>query len=117
MVSESGIAGKQAKVTEALRAGPSGMAVHATVKDWDGTVLREGTNGWVCYPSPEGMPSSPMCLDAVWEKWAATERIVALLGRTLGKRPLGEGRQQTYRGDERNASLQSHEDASLKMPP
>jgi hypothetical protein len=62
-------AGKEAKVLEALRAAPAGIAVHATVKDWDGSVLREGTNGWVCYPSPEGMPNSPMCGDGVWEKF------------------------------------------------
>ena len=40
------------------------------MKDWDGSVLREGNNGWSCYPGPEHMPNSPMCLDAVWEKWA-----------------------------------------------
>lgn len=62
--------GKQAKILEALRAAPAGIAAHAAVKDWDGTILREGTNGWSCYPSPEMMPNSPMCLDAVWEKWA-----------------------------------------------
>jgi hypothetical protein len=61
---------KEAKLIEALRAAPGGIAAHATVKDWDGTVLREGSNGWSCYPSSEMMPNSPMCFDAVWEKWA-----------------------------------------------
>jgi len=64
-------AGKEAKLMEALRAAPSGIAANATIKDWDGSILQEGTNGWVCHPSPEGMPSSPMCFDAVWEMWAA----------------------------------------------
>jgi hypothetical protein len=62
--------GKEAKVIQALRAGPAGIAADATVKDWDGSVLREGSNSWTCYPGPEMMPNSPMCLDAVWEKWA-----------------------------------------------
>lgn len=60
----------EAKILEALRAAPSGIAKDATVKDWDGSILRAGTNGWACYPGPEFMPHSPMCLDAVWEKWA-----------------------------------------------
>ena len=72
-------AGKKAKLMEALRAAPAGIAVHATVKDWDGTVLREGTNGWSCYPAPEMMPNSPMCIDAVWEK-----QVLAW----VGKRPF-----------------------------
>jgi len=63
-------ASKEEKVMEALRAAPSGLAIHATVKDWDGTVLREGRNGWVCYPAPESMPHSPMCFDSVWAQWA-----------------------------------------------
>ena len=62
--------GKEQKVTEALRAAPPGIALHATVKEWDGAILRQGDNGWVCYPSPGSMPSSPMCFDSVWEKWA-----------------------------------------------
>jgi len=62
-------ADKNAKITEALRAAPSGIAEHATVKDWDGTILRKGNDVWTCYPSPESMPHSPMCMDAVWAKW------------------------------------------------
>ncbi len=61
---------KEDKILQALRAAPAGIAKDAAVKDWDGSVLREGNNGWTCYPGPEQMPNSPMCLDAVWEKWA-----------------------------------------------
>jgi len=63
-------ADKDAKVMEALRAAPSRVAAQATVKDWDGTVLRPGKSAWTCYPSPATMPNTPMCLDSVWEQWA-----------------------------------------------
>ncbi len=62
--------GKDEKIAQALRAGPAGIADGAAVVDWDGTVLREGSNGWTCRPGPESMPHSPMCLDAVWAAWA-----------------------------------------------
>ena len=62
-------ADKGAKITEALRAAPSGIAAHATAKEWDGTVLRKGDDAWTCYPSPHNMPNSPMYMDAVWAKW------------------------------------------------
>jgi len=58
------------KILQALRAAPAGIAKDAVVKDWDGSVLREGSNGWACYPGSESMANSPMCLDAVWERWA-----------------------------------------------
>jgi hypothetical protein len=62
---------KEDKIMQALRAAPAGLAASAAVKDWDGTVLRSGTNGYSCYPGPEHMPDSPMCFDAVWEEWGA----------------------------------------------
>ena len=61
---------KEAKILQALRAGPSGISMNATVMDWDGTVLRKGGSDWTCYPGPPHMPDSPMCFDAVWSKWA-----------------------------------------------
>jgi len=58
-------------VKVALAAAPATIAEYATVKDWDGTTLKEGSNGWVCFPD---VPSSPgtdaMCLDATWQAWA-----------------------------------------------
>jgi hypothetical protein len=41
-----------------MSAGPAAIAADATVMDWPASaggemrVLREGSNGWVCYPSP-----------------------------------------------------------------
>ena len=64
---------KEQKIMDALRAAPSSIALNATVKDRDGTVLREGSNGWVCQPTEEakvmaGKPREPRCDDAVWQK-------------------------------------------------
>ena len=47
---------KAAKIANAMAAAPTSIAKNAAVKDWpDETgkmaTLREGSNGWVCYPS------------------------------------------------------------------
>lgn len=56
-------------IRNALSAAPASVAEHATVADLDGTVLREGTNGWVCMPDMPDVPNnSPMCLDATWRE-------------------------------------------------
>jgi hypothetical protein len=59
------------KIAEAVSAGPAELAENAAVVDWDGTVLREGTNGWTCFPDTKPQPGiTPMCLDGQWLKWA-----------------------------------------------
>ncbi|MDX1579190.1 MAG: hypothetical protein R3266_11935 [Gemmatimonadota bacterium] len=67
-----------AKIQEALAAGPPGVAADATVLDWPAEqggefrVLREGSNGWTCLPDQPGDPKDnfePMCNDAVWMDW------------------------------------------------
>lgn len=56
-------------IRSALSAAPPSVAEHATVASFDGTVLREGTNGWVCMPDMPDVPNnSPMCLDANWRE-------------------------------------------------
>jgi hypothetical protein len=58
-----------AKIRSALSAAPASLADHATVADFDGQVLREGTNGWVCMPDMPDVPNeTPMCLDAAWRE-------------------------------------------------
>ncbi len=64
-----------AKIADALVAGPTSVTAHATIMDWPAsptakaTVLRAGTNGWVCYPRMPGQPlDNPMCLDGAWQK-------------------------------------------------
>jgi hypothetical protein len=60
-----------AKIAEAMKAAPADLAHHATIMDWDQSILREGTNGWTCLPTPPQMPgSAPMCLDGQWMQWA-----------------------------------------------
>ncbi len=60
-----------AKIKRAERAAPKSISHEATIMDADGTILREGTNGWTCFP---GVPlisgdKHPMCNDAVWMEW------------------------------------------------
>lgn len=57
------------QIRSAVSAAPSAIADHATVALQDGTILREGTNGWVCMPDMHDVPgNSPMCLDANWRE-------------------------------------------------
>jgi hypothetical protein len=56
---------------DALSAAWPGMAENATVVDWEGNVLREGSNGWTCMPTPPQLTvSAPMCMDSEWMRWA-----------------------------------------------
>ncbi len=63
-----------AKIADAMVAGPKSITAHATIMDWPAspkgkpTVLRAGTNGWVCYPRQPGSKNdNPMCLDRAWQ--------------------------------------------------
>lgn len=61
----------RAKIEEAMKAAPKTLARDATIMDWDQTVLREGTNGWICMPTPPDLAgSAPLCLDEQWAGWA-----------------------------------------------
>ena len=68
----SGLADDKADAIEdALSAAWPGMAENATVVDWEGNVLREGSNGFTCMPTPPSLEvKAPMCMDSVWMKWA-----------------------------------------------
>ena len=64
-------AGMKAKMKDALSAATPALAANATVMDWDGTVMKEGTNGWTCLPTPPDFDGqAPMCLDSQWMAWA-----------------------------------------------
>lgn len=54
----------EAKIASAMSAGPDEIASEATIVDSDGTVLREGDNGWTCFPATPSMGA--MCNDAEW---------------------------------------------------
>ena len=63
--------GNHAVIEEAMKAAPHDLARNATIMDWDQNVLREGTNGWTCLPTPPNLPgTAPMCLDGEWASWA-----------------------------------------------
>jgi hypothetical protein len=59
-----------ALIHDALSAATPEMAKGATVVDWDQNVLKEGTNGWTCFPTPPQFEKAPMCLDDQWMSWA-----------------------------------------------
>lgn len=59
------------KIARAMSAAPADVSANATIVDVDGTVLREGSNGWTCMPGIALIPGDkhPMCNDAVWTAW------------------------------------------------
>lgn len=68
----------QALIDNAMSAAPLSIAQDATILDWatdtDGqpVVLREGTNGWTCFPDDPNTPmNNPACYDEVWMTWIA----------------------------------------------
>ena len=61
------------KIASAMSAAPTRISANATIQEFDGTVLREGSNSWTCFPGgPPGSKSYPMCHDPVFMKWAET---------------------------------------------
>lgn len=57
----------QPQIASAVTAAPSSISAHATVMDWDGKVLRKGTNGWTCLPDRSGTPGNdPWCVNEPW---------------------------------------------------
>jgi len=61
------------KIARAASAAPASISDDATIVDVDGTVLREGSNGWTCLPGIPLIPGDdhPMCNDATWTAWLA----------------------------------------------
>lgn len=62
---------KETKIARAMSAAPSSISADATIMDVDGTILREGSNGWTCIPGVGLIPGDdhPMCNDATWMAW------------------------------------------------
>jgi hypothetical protein len=57
----------EAKIENAMSAAPAAIAEEATILDHDGTVLREGTNEWTCFPDlPVSPGNDPACYDPTW---------------------------------------------------
>lgn len=55
-----------ARIAQAESAAPASISKQATIMESDGTVLREGTNGWTCLPDTMPGDGAPMCNDATW---------------------------------------------------
>lgn len=84
-------------IAKAMAAAPAAITHDATIMDYDGTVLREGTNGWTCLSAAEGDAADPgeaMCGDAVW-----TEAMLAKGGADGGVAPTGIGVSYMLAGD------------------
>jgi hypothetical protein len=65
---------KKEKIRRALLAGPTSVTSEATVAEMDRegnlTVLRRGTNDWVCIPGNQNLiGSADMCLDPMGMVW------------------------------------------------
>lgn len=57
----------EADIQSAISAGPDSLTKNATIKRWDGKVLRKGTNSWTCLPDiPDNGGNDPWCVDASW---------------------------------------------------
>jgi hypothetical protein len=59
-----------AMIHDALSAATPEIAKGATVVDWEQNVLKEGDNGWTCFPTPAQFEKAPMCFDEPWLAWA-----------------------------------------------
>lgn len=65
-----------AMIASAESAGPASVSSHASIRDWAGNVLREGSNGWTCLPDRPDTPGAtdPWCVDDQWlefiDAWA-----------------------------------------------
>ena len=64
---------KETKIARSVSAAPASISDNATIMDVDGTILREGSNGWTCLPGVGLIPGDkhPMCNDKVWMAWMA----------------------------------------------
>lgn len=61
----------EVKIARAVSAAPADISDHARVVDMDGTLLRDGSNGWTCIPGIPLIPGDdhPMCNDSTWMAW------------------------------------------------
>ena len=59
---------KSALIKIAMAAAPSSISANAAIMDYDGTMLRNGTNDWVCGTGSDAQRLNPMCLDEEWRK-------------------------------------------------
>jgi hypothetical protein len=73
---ESETSKEEAKIKGAMSAAPTSVAEDARIVDYPKKAgqplvkLREGTNGWTCFPDWQATPGKdPMCFDKMWMRW------------------------------------------------
>ncbi len=59
----------EARIKAATSAAPPAISDNAAVMLQDGTVLREGSNGWTCFLFEEETNEDPVCGDDVWKAY------------------------------------------------
>ena len=57
---------EDAIIAHSESAAPGYISREATIMLSDGTVLREGSNGWTCLPDTMSGDGAPICNDATW---------------------------------------------------
>ena len=79
---------KSALIKIAMSAGPPSISSDATILDYDGTILRKGTNQWVCNTGGDPQRINPACLDEVWLAW--NDRFMAGKTNDIENQPFGQ---------------------------
>ena len=82
------------KMARAVSAAHVSISGKATIMDMDGSILREGTNGWTCIPGIPLIPGNknPMCNDSVWMDWiAAAQRGEEFVTEQMGTSYMLQG--------------------------
>lgn len=90
------------RIARAESAAPASISAEATIVDVDGTVLREGSNGWTCLPGVPLIPGDdhPMCNDATWTAWlAATAAGEEFSAETVGYSYMLQGDAMVHNHD------------------
>ena len=66
-------------IEKAMSAGPEAIAKVATIMLMDGTVIREGSDYWTCFPYiGENVNSGPVCADPIWSKAMMSDLVDGL---------------------------------------
>jgi len=91
------------KIQRAMKAAPSSISAGAEIRDVDAewSVLREGSNGWTCFPGVPLNPGDkhPMCNDQVWMDWLWAVKALMTYGTPVTYEPVTVGFSYMLRGD------------------
>lgn len=63
-----------ALIEHAMAAAPAAISANATIMLYDGTVLREGSNGWTCMPGFKSGNDDASCNDAAWTHYFSSDK-------------------------------------------